>query len=222
MPVVAAFPLRVGRPLLLLGAGLSVAAILWFASLGPKLEAPVQITRLTYEEGILQTDPALPPEGRFVAYASNKTGNFDVYTQPLGGGNAVRVTGHAAHDWQPDWSINDQIVFRSERDGGGLYVVGPTGGHERRVAAFGERPLWSSDGTKVLFGSLPSLKLYTVGENGDPPRSCHNCSGGAYGWFGDATHAATLAVGSAPDYELEFRSSISSAIAWTRGRSARR
>ena len=83
--------------------------------------APV---RLTFEEG-LQTDPTMSPDGRFVAYSSSRAGNFDIYTQPVAGGNAVPVTNHPAHDWQPDWSVKDQIVFRSERDGGGLYVRRP-------------------------------------------------------------------------------------------------
>ena len=58
---------------------------------------------------------------------------------PLPAAIPYQVTNHPAHDWQPDWSVKDQIVFRSERDGGGLYVVAPTGGHERRVAEFGHR-----------------------------------------------------------------------------------
>ena len=139
---------------------LIIGLLLWSTFHSAKRDPPMQVTRLTFDEG-LQTDPALSPDGRFVAYASNKVGNFDLYTQPVSGGTPVQVTQHPAHDWQPDWSIDAQLVFRSEREHGGLYVVGPTGGPERRVAAFSGRPLWSPDGTKILFSRYPSLVLYT-------------------------------------------------------------
>ena len=139
-------------------------------------ETPLLLTRLTFDEG-LQTDPALSPGGESVAYASNKAGNFDIYSQPLGGGNSVRITSHAAHDWQPDWSTTQQIVFRSERDGGGLYVVAMTGGPERRVATFGTRPVWSPDGTKILFAGAPINDFYIVGIDGSSPRRIDSCCG---------------------------------------------
>jgi len=198
--------LSFAAPRLLLGiaGALVLGSILWFAFRHSSPAALVHLTRLTFDEG-LQIDPALSPDGRFVMYASNREGNFDLYTLPASGGNPVRVTKHPAHDWQPDWSINGQIVFRSERDDGGLYLVGPTGGNEQRIAAFGDRPLWSPDGTKILFGRYPSLKLYTIGVDAAPPRSCNQCYGGVYGWFGDAHHVATLSTGPAPQYEPQFR-----------------
>ncbi len=47
------------------------------------------LTRLTFDPG-LQTDPTFSPDGRFIAYASDKSGNFDVWVQPIAGGNASR------------------------------------------------------------------------------------------------------------------------------------
>jgi hypothetical protein len=45
------------------------------------------------------------------------------------------------------------LVFRSERDGGGLFVVPALGGSERKLCGFGYRPRWSPDGSQVLFYS---------------------------------------------------------------------
>ena len=185
-------------------AVLVVAVSLWLIFRRPAPEPLVQVARLTFDEG-LQRDPALSPDGKFLTYASNKGGNFDLYTQPVDGGNPVQITHHSAHDLQPDWSVNAQIVFRSERDSGGLYVVGPTGGTEQRIAPFGERPLWSPDGKWILFSRLPSLKLYTVGLDGAAPRLCDQCYGGAYGWFNDARHVATFSTGPVPQYSPDFR-----------------
>jgi len=195
-----------GRRLIVLGIGglLVVGLILWLTFSHSALNVPEQLTRLTFDEG-LQLDPTLSPDGQWFMYASNKAGNFDLYTQPVNGGNPVQVTQHPAHDWQPDWSVNGRIVFRSERDGGGLYVVAPTGGNEQRIAEFGDRPLWSPDGRKILFAQYPSRKLYTVGLDGSSPRSCDQCYGVTYGWFGDASHVSVFSTGSGPQYEPFFR-----------------
>jgi len=89
-----------------------------------------------------------------IAYSSDRGGNFDIWVQPVGEGNAVRVTASPAHDWQPDWApAGNRLVFRSERDGGGLFVAPVLGGNERKVSSFGYRPRWSPDGTQILFYS---------------------------------------------------------------------
>ena len=116
-------------------------------------EPPAQsttLTRLTFEEG-LQAQPAWSPDGRFIAYTSNQTGNFDIWVQPIGGGRAVQVTNDPALDWQPAWSPDgNTLAFRSERRGGGIFLVPALGGRERQVAPFGHVPQWSADGAKVL------------------------------------------------------------------------
>jgi eukaryotic-like serine/threonine-protein kinase len=109
------------------------------------------LARLTFDPG-LQTDPAFSPDGRFVAFASNRNGDFDIYVQQLTGGDAVQVTRSAAHDTQPRWSPDGStIAFRSERDGGGIYVVPALGGAERKIADGGAYPSWSPDGSEVRF-----------------------------------------------------------------------
>ena len=133
------------------------------------------LSRLTFAPG-LQTDVTFSPDGRFIAYASDQGGNFDIWVQPAAGGrDPVQVTKSPAADTEPDWSPDGgQIVFRSERDGGGLYVVSALGGPERRLAAFGVRPKWSPDGSRVLFASAPAggagAILFVVGLDGLPPQ----------------------------------------------------
>ena len=50
---------------------------------------PSTLKRVTFEEG-LQTQPTWSPDGRFIAYSSNQSGNFDIWVQALGGGGAFR------------------------------------------------------------------------------------------------------------------------------------
>ena len=101
-------------------------------------------------------NPAISPDGKFVAYASNQGGNFDIWVKAIDSpSRPIQITSDPAHDWQPDWSPDgNRIVFRSERDGGGLYIVPAFGGFEHRLVTFGYVPRWSPDGTKVLFSTL--------------------------------------------------------------------
>ncbi len=162
--------------LLLIGL---VAGLVYILRPQPTPRPPAQriLSRLTFDAG-LQSEPTWSPDGKFIAYSSDRSGNFDIWVQPVGEGNPVQVTKSEAHDWQPDWSRDGKrMVFRSEREGGGLFVVpAPTGGNERKISSFGYRPQWSPDGSQILFYSAnlqntPSPpKLYVVSLDGAPPR----------------------------------------------------
>ena len=96
--------------------------------------------------------PSLSPDGRMIVYASAAAGNFDIYSQRVGGENPVNLTkDSAADDSQPAFAPDgDRLAFRSERDGGGVFVMGATGESVRRVANFGYHPAWSPDGQQLL------------------------------------------------------------------------
>ncbi len=158
-------------------------------------------TRLTFEDG-LQTDPSFSPDGQSFVYASNVTGNFDLYTRAVAGGDAVPITTHPAHDWQPDWSPNGSVAFRSERDGGGIFVVPVTGGAARKVADFGYRPQWSPDGRALVFtrstlyGSGSRLHVL-MGLDG-APRQLSTTAASSYGWMRDSRRIMVLSSGVLP------------------------
>ena len=96
--------------------------------------------------------PTLSPDGKWVVYASDTSGNWDIYLQSVGGERAINLTeGVEADDTQPAFSPDgEQIVFRSERDGGGLFLMGRTGESVRRVADFGYNPAWAPDGKRIV------------------------------------------------------------------------
>jgi Tol biopolymer transport system component/DNA-binding winged helix-turn-helix (wHTH) protein len=131
---------------------------------------PRTLTRATFEPDF-QHSPTWSPDGRSIAYGSSGP-TRDVWVQLVAGGSPVQLTTNAARDWQPDWSPDGAwMVFRSEREGGGLYTVPALGGQDRKLTTFGYYPRWSPDGSQILFAaSFIPTRLYVVGLDGAPPR----------------------------------------------------
>jgi Tol biopolymer transport system component/DNA-binding winged helix-turn-helix (wHTH) protein len=179
-------------------------------------------TRLTFANG-LQMNPSFSRDGTWLTYAGNQTGDFDIWTQRLAGGkpagNPVRVTTHAADDWQPDWSpIDDTIVFRSERGAGGLFLVPATGGVETPLTDFGYRPQWSSDGRFILFSQYVvaglTSALYVVDPHQRAPRQLTSPRvTGGFGWR-PGSHEVVVLGG----FRLPFNISLISVDADTQQR----
>jgi serine/threonine protein kinase len=97
--------------------------------------------------------PSLSPDGRSIVYASDSFGNWDINLQRVGGQNAINLTKDSpSDDTQPAFSPGgESIAFRSERDGGGIYIMGATGESVRRLTDFGYNPSWSPDGLRIVF-----------------------------------------------------------------------
>src|SRR5215470_7465159 len=111
------------------------------------------LTRITVDEG-LQSGATWSPDGRLIAYSSDRGGKFDIWVQQVSGGDPIQITKGPGHHWQPDWSPDGKyIAYRSEEGEGGIYVVPALGGagFERKIAPFGYHPQWSPDSSQVLF-----------------------------------------------------------------------
>lgn len=95
--------------------------------------------------------PSLSPDGKSVVYASKASGNWDLYLQRVGGKNPRNLTvDSTTDDTQPAFSPDgERIAFRSERERGGIFVMGATGESVKRLSDFGYHPAWSPDGREV-------------------------------------------------------------------------
>jgi serine/threonine protein kinase/Tol biopolymer transport system component len=118
---------------------------------------PVQanFARLTDQEGS-ETFPSLSPDGGELVYVrASFPGNLDIYSQRVGGSNPRNLTEDSPlADSQPAFSPDgQQIAFRSEREGGGLFLMGATGESVRRLTDLGFNPAWSPDGREIAFAT---------------------------------------------------------------------
>jgi WD40 repeat protein len=58
--------------------------------------------------------PALSPDGRYLAFASNRAGSWDLYMLDLASGKNTRLTDTAAYDASPSWSPDGlYLVYES-------------------------------------------------------------------------------------------------------------
>jgi Tol biopolymer transport system component/imidazolonepropionase-like amidohydrolase len=125
---------------------------------------PVRTLRFTTDEGTwISLD--VSPDGRQVVF--DLLG--DLYTIPIEGGKARRLTSGMAWDAMPRWSPDGTtIAFISDRDGGdNLWMVKADGSAARKITKEVDNalssPVWSPDGQYLVvrrFGPYPSAENY--------------------------------------------------------------
>ncbi|GAB3805269.1 hypothetical protein [Micromonospora zhanjiangensis] len=152
------------------------------------------------------TQPALSPDGRRVAFTSDRAGSADIWVVGVDGTGLRRLTDHPADDSWPTWSPDGtRIAFASNRAdlAGDIWVVPATGGPPTQVtagpAADGQ-PAWSPDGRRLAFSTTrfapsaePTLRtVATVAPAGGPVTRAVPGPGDAAepAWSADGTQLA--------------------------------
>jgi tricorn protease len=111
--------------------------------------------------------PAISPDGTTIVFSYQG----DLYKVGAEGGNALPLTMHEAHDYQPVWSRDgNKIAFASDRFGNfDVFVISASGGEATRLTyhSSNDYPFdFSIDNSQVLFGSA----RHTVNTNVRFPR----------------------------------------------------
>jgi TolB protein len=104
--------------------------------------------------------PRWSPDGRRVAFKSNRGGSYNLYVMNTDGSNVVRLTDHGLNDHDPTWLPDgESLVFSSERDRGrgrlDLYRLWLVDGSVERLTTFfpgyAFMPTVSPDGAWLAF-----------------------------------------------------------------------
>jgi tricorn protease len=101
--------------------------------------------------------PRFSPNGKWIAFNSNREGNYDIFLMPAKGGKPKRLTYHSADDILGDWSPDGRwIVFSSNRDHrfAQIYLLEVETGYVRRLTsdeASLHSPTFSPDGRYIVF-----------------------------------------------------------------------
>lgn len=76
--------------------------------------------------------PRFSADGRWVAFSSDRFGNYDVWLIPVEGGDPTQLTYHTASDMVKGWTPNGRILFTTSRGNhpflSPAYTVSPQGG----------------------------------------------------------------------------------------------
>lgn len=154
----------------------------------PTISSGPPATRAIYLPGIFQNSQSIatPVPSQRLAYASNQSGNFEIYQMGSDGKGQINLTNQPSYEWGPNWSPDGkQLAFVSERDGNlEIYVMNADGSSQRRLThntVYDAGPTWSPDGQWIAYKSFEnndfhiyllkpdgsSQKLLTTSANND-------------------------------------------------------
>lgn len=121
--------------------------------------------KLTFD-GEINTSPDYSPDGKYVVFNSNRSGSRQLYILNLKNGDIHQISSGAGSYAEPNWSINNHIVFTkmSAKYGFTIGVIkldSNANAISERLIAKGylvETPTWASNGRMIAFTRERRLK----------------------------------------------------------------
>ncbi|MGD8375891.1 MAG: protein kinase, partial [Acidobacteriota bacterium] len=91
--------------------------------------------RALSQGGSLDRQPIYTPDGKWIVYSSNRTGNLDIWARSLEEGSERRLTDHEDDDWDPGFLPDGRLIFTSRRTGNfEIWLAEPDGSGARQVS----------------------------------------------------------------------------------------
>jgi Tol biopolymer transport system component len=129
--------------------------------------------------------PSPSPDGKFLVFASPRTGNGDIYRVNIDGSNLERLTRDENYEGDPVYSRDGRsIAFVREQGAiGHIWTMNADGTNPRQVTAevwYDHWPSFSPDGTRIVFvrqldgikfrpGTSASAELFVMNSDGTLP-----------------------------------------------------
>ena len=154
----AFFPAVSPRGNLLAYANQELNVNVWRAQITPSRQ--VEATKIISGSG-LQVDDAISPDGKRVAFASDRSGDLEIWVANIDDTNPLQLTSlRAPLTGSPSWSPDGRWIAFNSHPGehSGVFVISAQGGTPRRLTPPGIDALvpgWSRDGSSVYFSGGP-------------------------------------------------------------------
>ncbi len=140
-------------------------------------DAAGRVTRLTVNPAF-DYAPVLSPDGRRIAFVSDRDGNDGIYLMAADGTHVTRLTRNAGRNVDPVFSPDGRwIAFVSSRDGNEeVYMMRADGTRQTNLSrrpAYDFHPQFNADGRQVVFESNRDggIERYAVRVDGTGPVS---------------------------------------------------
>lgn len=138
------------------------------------------LTQITHgPRGAMNVEPAVSPDGKTVAFSSDRSGKPMIYTMGMNGKNVTRLTFAGVYNSSPAWSPDGKRLAFAGFDKGhfDIFTIDADGKNIKRLTsakkrngrwANNEYPTFSPDGRFILFSSdrTGKYQLYIVSIDG--------------------------------------------------------
>jgi eukaryotic-like serine/threonine-protein kinase len=118
----------------------------------------------------VQAQPSLSPDGRSVAFVSNRDGHYNIYVALVNGGSLVQITKDPNLKSRPAWSPDGTtIAYARVNDSGtwNVWDVPALGGAPRRLILNAADPAWSPDSRSLAYENMADNTLWISGASGE-------------------------------------------------------
>ena len=105
------------------------------------------------------------PEGKRIAFETNRDGNWEIYVINIDGSSLINLTNNPAEDKSPSWAPDgESIVFVSDRDGNQeIYRIELESGSQVRIT--------NTEGSELLPAYRPVVSIETITPTSAPSTS---------------------------------------------------
>jgi TolB protein len=130
--------------------------------------------KLTFTHGI-DVSPSVSPDGKSIAFVSDRGGTPQIYVMRSDGSEVRRVTFEGSYNTSPCWSPSgDRIAFSGRRGKNQIFTIKPDGSELMQLTDSGnnEDPSFSPDGRYITFMSDRdrTKSIYIMRANGESQR----------------------------------------------------